>query len=100
MSEVESHTLEEATEGTEITIPLDAVFNMFKSYIDSRLVQFSSQKVVSPFIESKEAVRDTKRLRGDTTTSKLEKKGHNNQFLFNAEVLDEVKSISSQKAFY
>ena len=45
-------------------------------------------------IESSKSLSETKKLRREAEASKLKKKGNLKQFLFNAEILDEVKSIT------
>lgn len=70
----------------------DAVFEQFKGYVDSRLHELSTASASST--ESSKSLSETKKLRREAEASKLKKKGNLKQFLFNAELLDEVKSIT------
>ncbi|CAH3145985.1 unnamed protein product [Porites lobata] len=70
----------------------DAVFEQFKGYVDSRLHELSTAS--SSNTESSKSLSETKKLRREAKASKLKKKWNLKQFLFNAELLDEVKSIT------
>ena len=70
----------------------DAVFEQFKGYVDSRLHDLATASATN--IESSKSLSETKKLRREAEASKLKKKGNLKQFLFNAEILDEVKSIT------
>ena len=70
----------------------DAVFEQFKGYVDSRLHELSTASASNT--ESSKSLSETKKLRREADASKLKKKGNLKQFLFNAELLDEVKSIT------
>ena len=70
----------------------DAVFEQFKGYVDSRLHELSTASASNT--ESSKSLSETKKLRREAEASKLKKKGNLKQFLFNAELLDEVKSIT------
>ena len=70
----------------------DAVFEQFKGYVDSRLHELSTASVSNT--ESSKSLSETKKLRREAEASKLKKKGNLKQFLFNAELLDEVKCIT------
>ena len=70
----------------------DAVFEQFKGYADSRLHELSTASASNT--ESSKSLSETKKLRREAEASKLKKKGNLKQFLFNAELLDEVKSIT------
>ena len=70
----------------------DAVFEQFKGYVDSRLHELATASATN--IESSKSLSETKKLRREAEASKLKKKGNLKQFLFNAEILDEVKSIT------
>ena len=70
----------------------DAVFEQFKGYVDSRLHELSTASASNT--ESSKSVSETKKLRREAEASKLKKKGNLKQFLFNAELLDEVKSMT------
>ena len=70
----------------------DAVFEQFKDYVDSRLHELSTASASNA--ESSKSLSETKKLRREAEASKLKKKGNLKQFLFNAELLDEVKSIT------
>ena len=71
----------------------DAVFEQFKGYVDSRLHELSTASASNT--ESSKSLSETKKLRREAEASKLKKKGNLKQFLFNAELLDEVKSNPS-----
>ena len=70
----------------------DVVFEQFKGYVDSRLHELSTASASST--ESSKSLSETKKLPREAEASKLKKKGNLKQFLFNAELLDEVKSIT------
>ena len=70
----------------------DAVFEQFKGYVDSRLHELSTASASNT--ESSKSLSETKKLHREAEASKLKKKGNLKQFLFNAELLDEVKSIT------
>ena len=70
----------------------DAVFEQFKGYVDSRLYELSTALASST--ESSKSLSETKKLRREAKASRLKKKGNLKQFLFNTELLDEVKSIT------
>ena len=70
----------------------DAVFEQFKGYVDSKLHELST--VSASIAESSKSLSETKKLCRDTEASKLKKKGKLKQFLFNAELLNEVNSIT------
>ena len=70
----------------------DAVFEQFKGYVDSRLHELSTTSASNT--ESNKSLSETKKLRREAEASKLKKKGNLKQFLFNAELLHEVKSIT------
>ena len=56
-------------------------------------MNFQPRRRVTP-AESSKSLSETKKLRREAEASKLKKKGYLKQFLFNAELLDEVKSIT------
>ena len=70
----------------------DAVFEQFKGYVDSRLHELATASATN--IESSKSLSETKKLRREAEASKLKKKGNLKQFLFNAEILNEVRSIT------
>ena len=84
----------DAATGTEPPIQrssqFDAVLEQFKGYVVSRLHELSTSSASNT--ESNKSLSETKKLRREAEASKLKKKGNLKQFLFNAELLDEVKS--------
>ena len=69
----------------------DAVFEQFKGYLDSRLHELSTASASNT--KSSKSLSEMKKLRREAEVSKL-KKENLKQFLFNAELLDEVKSTT------
>ena len=70
----------------------DAVFEQFEGKVDSRLHELST--ALASNTESSKSLSETKKLHREAEASKLKKKGNLKQFLFNAELLDKVKSIT------
>ena len=68
-----------------------AVFEQFKGYADSRLHEVST--ALASNTESSKSLSETKKLRTKAQASELKMTWNLRQFLFNAELLDEVKSI-------
>ena len=80
--------------GTPVSdsLSLDAVFDKFKGYLDSKLEDFAStQSGLIP--KNVDADRNTRKLQREAEARKLKKKGNNKQFLFNAEILDELDEL-------
>ena len=73
---------------------VDEVFDKFKGYLDTRLREFSDAQAASSSAAYKPESRNTRKLQREAEAQKLKKKGNNKQFLFNSEVLDELKSIT------
>ena len=69
----------------------DAVSEQFKGCVDSRLHELSTASASNT--ESSKSLSETKKLRREAEASKLKKKGNLKQFLFNAELLDEVSPL-------
>ena len=77
---------------------MDKVFDKFKGYLDSRLEEVSStHHGLNP--RKVQDDKDAKKQQRETEAQKLKKKGNNKQFLFNAEVLDELKNITEELHF-
>ena len=68
-----------------------AVFEQFKGYVDSRIHEVSTASASNT--KSSKSLSETMKLRRKAQASKLKKNRNLRQFLFNAELLDEVKSI-------
>ena len=85
------------TQGSD-PLSLDKVFDKFKGYLDSRLEQFSStHHALNP--RKVQDDKDAKKWQRETEAQKLKKKGNNKQFLFNAEILDELKTVTEELHF-
>ena len=85
------------TQGSD-PLSLDKVFDKFKGYLDSRLEELSStHHGLNP--RKVQDDKDAKKRQRETEAQRLKKKGNNKQFLFNAEVLDELKNITEELHF-
>ena len=90
-SEHPSNGARESGPPIQCSSQFDAVFEQFKGYVDSRLHELSTASASNS--ESSKSLSETKKLCREAEASKL-KKGNLKQFLFNAELLDDVKSIT------
>ena len=83
--------------GTSVSdsLSLDTVFDKFKGYLDSKLEDFASTQS-GLILRSVEAGKNIRKLQREAEARKLKKKGNNKQFLFNAEILDELDVITEE----